>query len=136
MIVAMVRFHWRIVINALALWLVDALMSTVTVETEDNGMVSRVLVYLVIGLLLAVVNSVVKPLAHLVALPLYVLTLGLFALVTNALMLELVSWLSRKMGIGMYVDSFGSAILAGLALAMITALISIPFKQRVPPQTR
>jgi len=129
----MVRFHWRIVICALALWLVDALMSTVTVETEGNGVVGQVLIYLVIGLLLAVINSVVKPLAHILALPLYVLTLGLFALVTNALMLELVSWLSRKMGIGMYVDSFGSAILAGLALAIITALISIPFKERKPP---
>ena len=131
----MVRFHWRIVICALALWLVDALMSTVTVETEGNGVVGQVLIYLVIGLLLAIVNSVIKPLAHILALPLYVLTLGLFVLITNALMLELVSWLSRKMGIGLYIDSFGSAVLAGLALAIITALISIPFKERKPPPT-
>ena len=128
----MVRFHWRIVVNALALWLVDAMMSTVWVDTEGNGLVGRTLTYLVIGLMLAVVNSVIKPLAHIIAVPLYVLTIGLFALITNALMLELVSWLSRKMGVGFYVDTFGSAVLAGLVLAILAAIISIPFKQRGP----
>ena len=128
----MVPFGWRIVVNALAVWLVDALMKTVEVDTGDNGVVGQVLIYLVIGLLLTIVNSLLKPLAHIVAIPLYILTLGLFALVTNALMLLLVSWVSRQMGIGLYVNSFGSAVLAGLWLAILAAIISIPFKRRAP----
>ena len=136
MINLMVPFYWRIVINALALWLVDALMSSITVDTKGNGVVGQVLIYLVIGLLLGVINSVVKPLTHMVAIPLYILTLGLFALITNALMLELVSWLSRKMGIGLYVASFGSAIWASLVLAILAALIAIPFKKRALPKAK
>ena len=128
----MVPFGWKIVVNALAVWLVDALMKTVEVDTGDNAVVGQVLIYLVIGLLLSIVNSLLKPLAHIVAIPLYILTLGLFALVTNALMLQLVSWISRQMGIGLYVRSFGSAVLAGLWLAILAAIISIPFKRRAP----
>jgi len=128
----MVAFGWRIVINAIAIWLVDSFMRTISVDTGNDGVVGKVLVYLVIGLILALINSLLKPLAHIIAIPLYILTLGLFALITNALMLLLVSWLSQKMGVGLHVESFGTAVLAGLWLAILTALISIPFKRRKP----
>jgi len=128
-----VPFGWRIVINALALWLVDALMTSVWIEKDSDGIIASIAIYLVLGLVLAVINTIVKPIAHFIAFPLYILTLGLFVLVTNALMLELVSWLSQKMGIGLHVDSFGAAIWAALILAILTALISIPFKRRVDP---
>jgi putative membrane protein len=126
----MVPFGWRIIINALALWIVDGLWGSISVDQTNDGLVTRVLVYLVIGLIIALVNSVVKPLAKVIAFPLYILTLGLFALITNAAMLELVSWISGLIDLGLRVDNFSTAIGAGLVLAILTALLSIPFRKK------
>jgi uncharacterized membrane protein YvlD (DUF360 family) len=52
----------------------------------------------------------------------------LFALIVNALMLELVSWLTSGTPLGLHIADFPSAIGAGLVLAILTALISIPFR--------
>jgi putative membrane protein len=125
----MVPFGWRIVVNALALWIVDGLWSSIWLVGHADGLVGKILTYLVTGLVLAVVNSVVKPLAKILAFPLYILTLGLFGLVINAAMLGLVSWISGLIGVGLHVDGFWTAVWAGLVLAILTALISIPFRR-------
>ncbi|MDR1825949.1 MAG: phage holin family protein [Bifidobacteriaceae bacterium] len=130
----MVAFGWRIVVNAIALWIVDALWGSMRVVTNGhvlvNDLLTRILAYLVIGLVLALVNAIVKPLVHVVALPLYILTVGLFSLIANALLLKLVSWLTGHMGVGLQIDSFGTAVGAALVLAILTAIISIPFRKR------
>jgi putative membrane protein len=130
----MVPFGWRIVVNALALWIVDGLWGSIHLQGQADGLLGKVVVYLVLGLILAIVNSVIKPLAQVIAFPLYILTLGLFALITNALMLELVSWISGLIDVGLRVDNFATAIGAGLVLAILTALISIPFRKRPRPR--
>jgi putative membrane protein len=126
------------VVNAIALFLLDALMDGVFVVTDapseavltsGSPAVTRVVVYLVVGLLLALVNTVVKPLVKTLALPLYILTLGAFALVVNGLMLLLVSKLSTLVGFGLNVGGLGSAILAAIVLSVLTAVVSIPFKK-------
>jgi putative membrane protein len=130
----MVAFGWRIVVNAIALWIVDAMWGSMRVVTDGhvviNDLLTRILAYLIIGLILALVNALVKPLVHIVAFPLYVLTVGLFSLIANALLLELVSWLTGKMGVGLEIESFGTAVGAALVLAILAALISIPFRKR------
>jgi putative membrane protein len=125
----MVPFGWRIVINAVALWLVDGLWNSVEVTPRDEGVVARIAVYLVVGLIIALVNSIVKPLAKTLTIFLYILTLGLFGLILNALMLELTSWLTGLIGFGLHIENFTTAIGAGLVLAILTALISIPFRK-------
>jgi putative membrane protein len=127
----MVPFGWRIVINAVGLWIVDGLGDSMRLYPEGGSVVSQVLSYLVLGLILAAVNSVVKPVAKFVSFPLYILTLGLFALVVNAAMLELVCWITSWTSFGLEIDSFPAAVGAALALAIITALLSIPFKRDV-----
>ncbi|MDR1442894.1 MAG: phage holin family protein [Bifidobacteriaceae bacterium] len=126
----MVPFGWRIVIGAVGLWMVDGLWSSMRLVPGNESIPAQVVSYLVIGLVLAMVNSLVKPLAKLLSLPLYILTLGLFGLIVNAAMLELVSWVTSMTSFGLEIDDFGTAIGAGFVLALITAVLSIPVKRR------
>ncbi|MDR2114193.1 MAG: phage holin family protein [Bifidobacteriaceae bacterium] len=126
----MVPFGWQVVVNAVGLWIVDGLWSSMWVEPAGQSVLTLVVVYLVLGFLLAVVNSVVKPLLKAISFPLYILTLGLFALVVNAAVLELVSWVTSFASFGLRIGSFWTAVWAGLVLAITTALLSIPLKRR------
>ncbi|MDR2565171.1 MAG: phage holin family protein [Bifidobacteriaceae bacterium] len=126
----MVPFGWRIVINAVGLWIVDGLWDSMRLVPDPESILAQVVCYLVIGFVLAVVNAVVKPLLKVLSLPLYILTLGLFALILNAAMLELVSWITSLTSFGLEIDSFGTAIGAGLILALVTAILSAPVKRR------
>ncbi len=67
------------------------------------------------GLVLGLVNALLRPLLVLLTLPITLLTLGLFLLVINAAMVALVAWLMP----GMHVDGFGAA----LGTAIIVSLV-------------
>jgi putative membrane protein len=66
------------------------------------------------GLLLGIVNAVVRPVVVVLTLPFTILTLGLFILVVNAAMLGLVSWLVK----GFELDGFGAAVLGALVVSL------------------
>ncbi|MEY4384839.1 MAG: hypothetical protein RLY20_122 [Verrucomicrobiota bacterium] len=75
---------------------------------------------LLASLILGVLNAVVRPILLLVALPLLILTLGLFMLVINALLLQLVGHIVH----GFEVKSFGTAVLGALIISVITLLLN------------
>ncbi len=78
--------------NAAGLWLATSLLAGLSVP--QGGSTAAMWINLVVlGLVLALVNSLIKPVARLVALPLYILTFGLFALVVNPAMLK--GWMDR-----------------------------------------
>jgi putative membrane protein len=122
------------IVNAIALFILDSLLAGVTVVSggsgQPGGLVARVIVFLILGLVLALVNSVIKPVLKVLALPLYILTLGLFALVVNGLILLLVSRLTSALGFGLEIASFGTAVWAGLVLSILTSLVAIPFRNK------
>lgn len=70
------------------------------------------------ALLLAVVNAVIKPVVHVLSLPVTILTLGLFALVINALMLYLVAGLVP----GVTTTGFVQTVLAALTISIVTSV--------------
>jgi putative membrane protein len=134
-----VSFLAQIVVNAIALFLLDGLMDSIEVVTTSGSgavltsggdLLGRGLVYLGVGLVLAVVNTFIKPVIKLLAAPLYLLTLGLFGLVVNALVLVLVSKLAPLLGFGLILTSFPMTIVAALILSVISALVSIPFRNK------
>ena len=102
------RFLLRVIINAVALWLTTFIVSGVSVHPYADTDVARVLTYLLIALIFGVVNAIVGTVIHIVAFPLYILTLGLISLVVNALLLLIVSWISDAMGFGLHVSDFWS----------------------------
>lgn len=78
-----------------------------------------------VALFLALINASIKPLLQLLSLPVTVLTLGIFAIIVNALMLELASWLATALfGTGLSIASFGSAFVASIIISIVAAIIN------------
>lgn len=115
------RFVIWLVVNAAALgvavWLFDGI--TLTADTT-NG---RIGTLLVVGLIFGVVTSVVRPIVNLLSLPLIILTLGLFLLVTNALMLMLTSKLADSLDLGFHVEGFWTAVFGALVISIASMVL-------------
>jgi putative membrane protein len=75
---------------------------------------------LIASLLLGILNAFVRPILMVLALPLVILTLGLFYFVINALLLYLLSWLLPFF----HVDSFGYAFLGALLISVISLVLN------------
>lgn len=97
-------------------WLLNTVALFVVV-TFVPGFHYRDLVTLVIAaLVLGLLNAIVRPIFFVLTLPLTILTLGLFLIVLNGIMLELTSWLVR----GFRIDNFISACIGAIVLAVIS----------------
>lgn len=112
----------RVLANAIALavaaWLIDGIRVTAATDT-DKG-----LTLLAVAVVFGLVNLVVRPLVKLVALPLYLLTLGLIAFVINALMLWLTGWLAERLDLRFVVDGFWAAFLGGLVVSIVSVIVN------------
>jgi putative membrane protein len=123
----MKRFLVRLVINAVALWLTTLIVAGgVTVKPFAPGdTLAWILTYLLVALVFGIVNGLLGNFIRIVAFPLYILTLGLIALVVNALLLLLVSWITSLLGFGLYVAGFWWGVLGALVLALLSWLIGM-----------
>ena len=102
----MTGFVVRAMIAALGLWLATRWVDGIRIDDPFT--------LLLAGVLLGVVNAVVRPLALILTLPLALLTLGLFLFVVNAAMLALVA----AMLPGFHIDSFGAALLGAIVVGL------------------
>jgi putative membrane protein len=114
----MIRFFFRLVITAAALW---AAVELVPGIDHTGSLTSLLLVALVFG----VVNAVIRPVLMLLTCPLVLLTLGLFIFVLNALMLWLTGALSQALGLGFTVSGFFPALIGGLVVAIVSTVLNI-----------
>lgn len=122
----MTRFVVRLLINALALWITTMLVAGVSVVAYDpNDTLANVLTFLLVAGIFGIVNGVIGNFIRIVAFPIYILTLGLIALVVNSLLLLLVAWISDLIGFGLEVDGFWWGVLGAVVLALLSWLISI-----------
>ena len=119
------RFLLRLIVNAVALWLTTLIVSGVTVRPYADNTTALVLTYLLIALIFGVVNAIIGTVIRIVAIPLYILTLGLISLLVNAFLLFIVSWISDAMGFGLHIDGFWSGVLGALVLAIIAWLLGL-----------
>jgi putative membrane protein len=69
---------------------------------------------------LGVVNALIAPVLKILTCPLIILTLGLFTLVINALMLWLAGAIASALGVGFYVEDFGAAFLGALVISVVS----------------
>ena len=104
----MLGFLIRACIVALGLWLATAWVNGVYIDTPATLILA--------GLLLGIVNSVVRPIAILLTLPMTLVTLGLFLLVINAGMVALVAWMLP----GMHIAGFGAAFWTALLVSLVS----------------
>ena len=119
-------FLLRLIVNALALWLTTLIVyGGVHMTPYEDTAVGTVLTYLIIGLIFGLVNGIIGTFIRIVAFPLYILTLGLIALVVNALLLLIVSWISGLIGFGLTVDGFWPGVLAAIVLGIVAWLLAL-----------
>jgi putative membrane protein len=102
----------RWVVNALILMLIPYIVPGVSVENFFTA--------LVVAVVLALVNALIKPILIIFTLPINILTLGLFTLVINGLMFYIVSAIVK----GFFITDFLSAFLAALVYSLISLLVS------------
>ena len=77
------------------------------------------------GLVLSLVNISVKPLLQLLSLPVTVVTLGIFYVVVNTLMLYIAAWLANGIfQVGIDIATFGSAFVASIVISIVSALMN------------
>ncbi|WP_149179484.1 phage holin family protein [Streptomyces sp. TRM49041] len=119
----MMNFVVKTLANAGALAVAIWLLQDITLTGESTGRKTWTLI--LVALVFGVVNFLVKPLVQLFTLPLFVLTLGLFTLVVNALMLLLTSWLADQLGLGFHVDGFWTAVLGGLIISVVSWALNL-----------
>ena len=112
------RLLLRLFINAAALWVAVRLVPGISFAGNP-------LLLLAVALVFGVVNTIVKPLVTLLSLPAVLLTLGIFLLVINALMLWFTGWLSTNLGLGFHVDGFGAAFLGGIIVSLVAWALSV-----------
>ena len=111
-----VGFLLRVLINTLALYLASLLIPGI----ELTGLGPALLAGLVLGL----VNAVIRPVLLFLTLPLTLLTLGLFILVLNGLLLQLVAWLVGGFTVAGFWPAVFGAIVVGVVSWLLTAFLS------------
>lgn len=120
------RLLLRLLINAVALWLTTLILNPhLTVQPYDKGPVAFILTLLLVAAIFGIVNAIIGGIVRIVALPLYILTLGLISLVVNGLLLLLAAWLSGLGGFGLHVENFGWGVLGALVLGILAWLIGV-----------
>jgi putative membrane protein len=111
----------RIVVNAAALTLAAWLFDGIRVGGEDTA--ARVLTLLCVGAILGLVNVVVAPVIKLLSLPFIVVTLGLFLLVLNAVLLLLTSRIGEALDLDFAVDGFWTAVGGALVVSIAASVL-------------
>ncbi len=110
------RFVLNWLINAAALWVAVELLSGLAVSSTETLFLAA----LVIGL----INAVVKPVLLVLTIPITVLTLGIFYLVLNGLLLYLAAALTP----GFTIANFGSAFLGALIVSAVSTMLHLLIK--------
>ncbi|WP_059010011.1 phage holin family protein [Streptomyces specialis] len=118
----MTSILFRFVANAVALAAAVWLVGGIALGDDDAGDGGKTATLLVVALIFGAVNLIVKPLVTFLTLPLVILSLGLFTLVINALMLMLTDALA---GDRFEVDGFWPALLGGLIISIVSWAVNM-----------
>ncbi len=121
-------FLIKVAVNAVAIWLATLVIQGIGVSAQsgDTGAVENIVTFLVLGLIFGLVNAVIKPVVKLLSLPFYIVTLGLFAFLVNAFMLQITEWISEATPLTFYIDDFfWDAILAAVVITFVSMILNL-----------
>ncbi|WP_231330880.1 phage holin family protein [Actinomadura graeca] len=118
-----VKILIRIVISAVALWVAQAVVDGIDLTAGSTG--ERALTLLAVGAIFGVVNAVLKPVIKVLGCAFYILTLGLFALLVNAALLMLTSWIAEKLDLPFHVDWFWPAFWGAIIIGVVSWLLNL-----------
>jgi putative membrane protein len=107
----------QILINAAALW--------VAVQITPVDFVGEWWQLLVVAVVFSLINTFLRPILRILTLPITIITLGLFLLVINALMLMLTGWASGELNLGFTVPDFLAALLGSIVISIVGLVLSL-----------
>lgn len=113
---AIIAFVLRWIVTSFGLWLAIRLFGT---GEGTPDIASESSIYLTAGLILSIINIFIKPLVSIISLPITIVTLGLFTLIVNGLMVYIALHLTPGMDI-----TFWSAVLAGIVVGIVNFVIN------------
>lgn len=118
-------FLIQLLVTAGALWVATAIVDGIDVTATTTW--GEILTYLLVALIFGLVNAIIKPIVKLVGCVFYILTLGLIALVVNALLFLLVGWLSDKLDIPFEVSGFWAAFWGAIIVGVVSWIVNLAF---------
>ena len=120
----LMRIVVSIVVNGLAIGLTAALLPGIHIQPFGIGAL------VLLGVVFGVINAIIRPVVSLLSLPITILSLGLFQLVINALLLYLGSLFVSNLRI----DNFLWALLGGAVMGIIGAILEAIFRRFIPAE--
>ena len=110
----LVRFLIRWLVCSLGLWIAAGLLGG---SISFNGEITAVVVA---GLILAIINIVIKPILIIFSLPALLITLGLFMIIINGLTV----YIASKLYAPLHITNFWAAIFAGMVIGLVNYLVT------------
>lgn len=121
----------RLISNAVAIWLAAVLVHRIhIVDPPGKGLGGKILVLLGIAVVFGLVNAVVKPIVKMLSLPLVILSLGLFLLVINALMLWLTAWVTESTQYGLRIGGFWAAFFGAIIVTVVNWVLGVALPEK------
>ena len=108
----------KLILSCIAIALSAWLTPGVSIPEVSSG--SGIITLIIVAVVLALLNTFIKPIIKLLALPVTMITLGLFLLVINALIILLCSWIVDSFA----VEGFASALVFSIILSVITWILN------------
>ncbi len=121
----MVRLVFGLLINAVALWLSDFFVDGIRLLPFGEGDANLVLSYIAVAAIFGVINAVIGNFIRIVAFPIYLLTLGLVALVVNGALFMLVASVTQQLGFGLIVEDFWWGVLGAVVMSMSNWVLGV-----------
>ncbi len=114
----------RLLITAFSLWLATVLIDGIELTTDSVS--EQIITLLIVAVIFGVINAVLRPIIKVVGCGLYVLTLGLIALIVNGALFLLTSWVADQFDLPFHVDNFWpSAVLGALLVGVVSWLLNM-----------
>jgi putative membrane protein len=119
-------FFIRAALTGFALWVVTLTVDGISFVGGDTRL-QRVGIIFVVAVIFGLVNAFIKPIVQILSIPLYILTLGLFHIIVNALMLWITAWITRHTTHwGLAIDHFWwTAPWAAIVLSIVSWVLSL-----------
>lgn len=116
----------KVVVNGIALWVAAVAIPGIRLSEKSPALTNRLLTILVVAIVFGLVNALIKPVLKFFSLPFLILTLGLFSLVINALMLQLTSWFATQLHLDFAVDHFfWDAVLGAIVITFVSMILHV-----------
>ncbi|MGI9084220.1 MAG: phage holin family protein [Aeromicrobium sp.] len=120
----MTRFLMSWVLGAAALAAAAGLLGGhMNIGNDGDTDQERLIALAIVAFVFSLINTFVAPIVRTLSLPFIVITLGLFLLVINALLLMLTDWIAGKLGVAFSVESFGWAVLGAIIISIVNAIL-------------